>query len=262
MHSASWTSRFMHPSDNIPDNYYYTAALSTAALLLQLDYTNAEKEKLLINFIQHGIDLYAVIKTRGHGWTSAAGVGWGRKWPILFAGIMLNDSGMKSIGEKSGDYLYKNGYGPGNPPPDYLNFAEDNLIFYVTQEDVERSNSGKWKPDDRMGTAYPYTIGMIGMPEWGHRYADNPFQVDSAWYAAYRKIGSGMRGHVGMTLAALIMHAKPLWNHNAHFDYADRYQAISKGDDSWNGYTVRGQAAGGRAGGFLGEMWDTYRNNY
>ena len=37
----------------------------------------------------------------------------------LFAGFMLNDSNMKNIGQKSGTYLYENGYGAGNQSSDY-----------------------------------------------------------------------------------------------------------------------------------------------
>jgi len=265
MHSPSWTSRFIHPSDNIPDNYYYTNTLSIAALLLHCNFTNAQKEKLLINFIQHGIDLYGAIKARGYGWTSAAGVGWGRKWPILFAGIMLDSNEIKKVGQYSGDYLNAvPGYGPGGKnPPGYLRFAEDSLMFYVSQADVDRTSTRPpWSPDDRSGTAFPYTTAMIGMPEWGHRYSDNFYQVDAAWYAVYRTIGSGTQYIVGATLSAYIMGAKDLWNCKAHFDYVDRYVAISKGAPDPFGYIVPSQKAGGAPGGFVGEMFDTYRKNY
>lgn len=263
MHSPFWTSRYMHPSDNIPDNYYYTESLSVAALLLHVNFTNQQKEKLLINFIQHGIDLYGAVKARGFGWTSAAGVGYGRKWPILFAGIMLNAQDMKNIGSVSGDYLNAvEGYGPGKNPPNYIRFAEDSLVFYVAQADVDRTASASWMPDARAGVAYPYTTAMIGMPEWGHRYSDNPYQVDSAWYAIYRSIGSGTRNIVGATLSAYIMGAKNLWNCKAHFDYVDRYVAISKGLPDPFGYKVMGEKVGGSPSGFTGEMWTAYRKLY
>jgi hypothetical protein len=269
MHSPSWTSRFMHPSDNIPDNYYYTNSLSVAALLLNCNFTNGQKEKLLINFIQHGIDLYGAIKARGYGWTSAAGLGFGRKWPILFAGIMLESPAMQGVGMLSGDYLNSvAGYGPADKhtgqvnPPDYLSFAEDALLFYVSKDDIDRTTSTKWMPDDRAGTAYPYTANMIGMPEWGHRYSDNPYQVDSAWYAVYRTIGSGFSGTIGATLSAHIMDARNLWNCRVHFDYVDRYMAIAKGNDDPFDYEVKGEKEGGRGSGFLVEMWDKYRNLY
>jgi hypothetical protein len=59
----------------------------------------------------------------------------GRKFPILFAGTVLDDSDMKDIGTKSGDYLYDGAYGAGNPPPDYYCFGEDDQTFYVSSDD-------------------------------------------------------------------------------------------------------------------------------
>jgi hypothetical protein len=276
MHSPSWTSRYMHPTDNIPDNYYYQQPLSIAALLLNCNYSNAQKETLLINFIQHGIDLYGVLKARGYGWTSAAGVGWGRKWPILFAGIMLDEPDMKNIGQVSGDYLFEvEGYGPGNNPPLYIRFAEDADAFRVSQTDVDQSAKPlscadietctidtEWCPDCRAGTPMPYTTAMIGMPEWGHRYSDNKAEIDSAWYANYRTIGVGTRYFSGTALAVMVMGAKTLWNHDVTFDYTDRYMSIAEDGTDPFGYTVQSQAAGNDATGFVGEMWDTYRMDY
>ena len=123
----------MRPSAGIPDNYYYTEYFSKAALLLQLNYTDKEKEKLLINFIQLGIDLYSFLERGSSGWPPDGGNMNGRKWPIMFAGIMLDYNPMKNIGQKSGDYLYSGGYGPGNPPADYIHFGEDGQTFYVAQ---------------------------------------------------------------------------------------------------------------------------------
>ena len=58
------------------------------------------------------------------------------------------------------------------------------------------------------------------------------------------------------------MGAKTLWNYNAHFDYVDRYMAISNGDSDPFGYTVDREASGNRPTGLVGAMYDTYRNNY
>jgi hypothetical protein len=63
-------------------------------------------------------------------------------------------------------------------------------------------------------------------------------------------------------LAAHIMGAKSLWNHNAIFDYEDRYMAISAGKPDPFGYVVYKESAGYRSTGFLGAMWDTYRHLY
>lgn len=262
MHQSGWASRFLHPNDNIPDNYFFPSTLATAALLLHLNFTESEKNQLLINYIQVGIDLFGIIKAGQKGWSAEAGFGHGRKWPILFAGIILNDSGMKSIGTKSGDYLYATGHGPGNPPTDYLSFSEDAQTFHVSQFDIDLTNGTTWNPDTRSGTSFPYTTALNGMPEWGIRYASAPDQSDAAWYTSYRTIGSGAPAWAGTALAAIIMDARGLWNHKAFFDYMDRYMAITKGDPDPFGYSVPGEKAGDRPRGLIGAMWDEYRDDY
>jgi hypothetical protein len=59
------------------------------------------------------------------------------------------------------------------------------------------------------------------------------------------------------------MNAKAAWNHDALFDYQDRYMAITNGASDPFGYTVDQESAGWRStSAFTAEMWDTYRNNY
>jgi len=261
-HNGGWTGRYMRPSDSGLDNYYYPKTFSMAALMLHLDYTNAEKEKLLINFVQLGIDIYSYIESGANGWPPDGGHSSGRKWPILFAGIMLNYAPMKNIGQVSGDFLYSDGHGAGNIPPNYKHFGEDGQTFYVAQSDVDITNGPSWNPDTRSAPNYPYTSEMIGMPEWGIRYSTYPERSDASWIAMYRTIGSGPQAWAGTVLAARIMNAKTLWNHDSHFDFLDRYMAISKGDPDPFGYVVPGEQSGSRPDWLIGAMWDTYRQNY
>ncbi len=182
-HLVNYSNRTLHPADNM-QNYGrdLTAEVGTGALLLQLDYSDAEKEKLLINYVQVGIDLYSIIKAGGKAnWVNNGGHEAGRKWPILFAGIMLNDDGMKNVGQKSGDYLYLSGYGPQNAPADYIHFGEDDQTFYVSQLDVDTSNASSWDPDIRGGEPYPYTNQMMHMPEWAILHTTSLANSNSAW---------------------------------------------------------------------------------
>ena len=71
-------------------------AVGVASLLLCLDYTPQEKERLLINFVQYGIDLWGIARAGYPGWQAHGGHGSGRKWPIVFAGMMLGDAAMQS----------------------------------------------------------------------------------------------------------------------------------------------------------------------
>jgi len=59
---------------------------------------------------------------------------------------------------------------------------------------------------------------------------------------------------VRAVLAARMMGAKNLWNHNALFDYQDRYMnvtAVSGSNPGWRAITP-----------FNEEMWDTYRAQF
>ncbi len=261
-HNGGWSSRYMRPSDSGLDNYYYATPFAEASLLLHLDYSLEEKERLLINLIQLGIDLYSYPESGGSGWPPDGGHMSGRKWPILFAGIMLNYAPMKNIGQLSGDYLYNGSYGAGNAPPDYIHFGEDGQTFYVTQEDIDLTNGPTWDPDTRNAGHSPYSQAMLGMPEWGIRHSTQPNRSDSSWTATYRSIGTGPRAWAGTVLAAYIMDAKSLWNNDAFFDYVDRYVAISGGTADPFGYTVPDEQSGSGLSGIIATMWQSYRSQY
>lgn len=262
-HLVNYANRMLHPVDNM-QNYGRDIAnvVGNGALLLHLDYTNSEKEKLLINFIQVGIDLFGIIQSGGKdNWIANGGHESGRKWPILFAGMILNEDSMKSIGSKSGDYALQGTY--GTPPADYIHFAEDDQTFYVSQNDVDCTSgiTCSWNPDSRSGTPYPYTSAVINMPEWGIRALNSPSRSDMAWYAIYRHVN----GYVwsGFILAARFMNAQDLWNNPALFDYMDRYMAIAQGKPDPFGFNVPGEQSGALPlSQFQEDMWITHRQDY
>jgi hypothetical protein len=148
--SRGWPARYLHPTDSGMDNYYYPSVFSDAALILNLDYTLEEKQQLVINFIQLGIDLYSLAMADGgsqFGWTPDGGNQNGRKFPIMLAGILLDYAPMRDIGQKSGDYLYANGHSIGNAPSDFVHFGEDGQVFHVTQDDVDRTSTSLYVSD-------------------------------------------------------------------------------------------------------------------
>jgi len=103
-HVPLWPARALHPADNMPDYGREIATqIGVGALMLHLDYSNTQKEKLLVRYVQLGIDLYGIVQDGGEkNWTGMGGHASGRKWPILFAGLILNDPNMKNIGRPSG----------------------------------------------------------------------------------------------------------------------------------------------------------------
>jgi hypothetical protein len=118
--------------------------------------------------------------------------------------------------------------GVGNPY-----FGEDSQTFYVSQRDVDRGNG--------------YTTSDIGLPDWGIRHATDPSRDNKSWNASYRRCCTA-NAWAGSVLAAHVMGAKALWNHDALFDYQDRYMGKET-----QGSFERQQSK------FAENMWDTYR---
>ncbi|NLF31900.1 MAG: hypothetical protein GX591_13555, partial [Planctomycetes bacterium] len=106
---------FEQPMENMPHyEQWIGQAMSMGGLMLMLDYTPAEKEPLLINMVQVGIDYWGAVRGGHPGWQGWGGHGSGRKFPIVFAGLMLGDETMAS---------------PTKAYPG-CNFGEDNQTMY------------------------------------------------------------------------------------------------------------------------------------
>lgn len=197
-----WVGTYLHTVTG--DNPGYGREIShkanAGALLLNLNYSNAQKERLLIRMVQRGIDIYGV-RAAGSGWFDEAGHNNGRKIYLMLAGWVLNDPAILALG---------GGF-----------FSEDRMHFYVSQADVDRPRkTGK----------VPYTTAMIGMPEWGGKHAGEPEGDSSAWNAPYRdNCGASV---IGSILTARIMGMEKAWNHPATFDYIDRFYSIEKNNVS------------------------------
>jgi hypothetical protein len=249
-----YPSEYAHPVDNQP-NYGRDCAVQVGigALMLHLNFSNSQKETLLVRYVQLGIDFYGVIQNRGTGnWYPNGGHFHGKEWPIIFAGLMLNDEGMKNVGAKSGDYLDTDGYGAGNPPPDYTRFSEVGQTFYVKETSPGVYNYGDGG----------YTAADVNLPEWSFQHARDLSTENKKWAytgssdpisLTYRRSGSA-ESWAGFILATHIMNATELWNHKVQFDYQDRFMDIElphKGES----YTRQWDL-------FTENMWDTYRANY
>jgi hypothetical protein len=232
-HVPGWIGRYHHPKDNMPDyDREVCTQVGIGALMLHLNFTNRQKEKLLIHYVQLGIDLYGVIQDGGRSnWLQDSG----RKYPILFAGMMLDDSDMKNIG-----FI--------NDPADplYVRFEEDGATFYVTQTDVDMTHSPQWNPDRRAAQILAYTQEDIGLPEWGIVRLYDRSKINKCWRATYRNVIGHAYG--GFVLAMHIMGVKDLWNHDAFFDYKDRYMQV--------------QHVSRETSKFVEDMWDYYRPHY
>ncbi|HEY0946206.1 MAG TPA: hypothetical protein VGD81_13095 [Opitutaceae bacterium] len=226
-HNPDWTGRYLHPSENQPD-YGRDMALQIgeALLSLQLDYSEAEKEKLLIRLVQYGIDIYGVAKAGG-AWLDLGGHNQGRKMPLLLAATVLGDADMLAYGDAAKHFI----------------FQEDLQTFYVAETDVGRelaAVSGEKRE--------PYIAADIGMAEWGIRHASDPRFDGRNWDVPYRLVSCPCTlPHV---LAARLMGLEKQWNWPALFDYYDRF---------WEVENASRAGGAGSINAFTRVMWSTYR---
>ncbi|WP_309400808.1 hypothetical protein [Cerasicoccus maritimus] len=230
-HVFEYLGAMVHPSEHMP-NYGRDMGniVVNASLMVNTTIPEKQKRELAMYLIQYGIDSTG-IADNGGGWRANGGHGLGRKWPIIFAGLMLDDQHMQNAGHW--DRTFNQG----------VEFQEDQNYFYVSQEDVALSNSSAWSPDHRnvkKGQATPYSQADIGLPEWGIRHAYKPASDNKHMSAMYRDINGGVAP--GFALAALIMGARDTWNHEPFFDYCDRYfshpERTARGANSLSPYIM------------------------
>jgi hypothetical protein len=231
-HYTGWVGGHLHPSEHMP-NYGRDLARIVGhcamAVLIgnEKPGENPAKDRTIANLVQFGIDLTGIAATGGH-WPPDGGHGMGRKFPILFAGALLKDPHMLNVGHWN------------------TAFQEDRQTFYVSQAEVDLTNSPRWAPDKR-AELIPYTTADIGTAEWGIRHAVRPQANNAAWTATYRDINGSIVP--AFALAARLMGLKDAWNHPAFFDYSDRFI-------EWQKTAPRRP---NQTSAFLDTMWQTYR---
>ena len=203
-YSGAWIGRYTHTSYMAYSGYGREIADNTgdAALLLNLDYTNAEKESLLIGLVQYGIDNAGII-AKGGGWMADGGHNIGRLSPLIIAAFVLDDTTLKDYTKGSAQ-----------------KFQEYQQTFFVAQEDIDRNNL--------VGSAgngdFPvlYAPRDFGMPEWGIRHGSGfPTWDNNFWQASYRDISGG--AFTAPAMVAKVMGARAYIDYEPFFKYAERH---------------------------------------
>lgn len=215
--APNWNRYHMTPKQNgAPYGRDTSKQMGQVSLMLMADFPIEQKQTALIGIIQRGIDLHGIFRYwdthRGDcpfPWRSDGGHSSGRKWPIIFAGVMLGDDDMQSIARVAPHHF----------------FHEDGQTVYVTQQHIDLTNSERWKPpyDGKKGTQ-PYSQAMLGMPEWVGNL--QPERGNACWTGHPYRLGGNQNAFHGMALAVLAMGLTEQWNHDAFFDYQTRYTAI------------------------------------
>jgi hypothetical protein len=255
---AKWVRRYQRPwidiveyhyaamRENTPGyGQYTTEAVSTAALMLHLDFPPAEKEPLLIGVVQYGIDLWGLVRAGYPGWMGHGGFGDGRKWSIIFAGIMLGDEDMASPNKKYPEVVFG--------------------------EDTKTAFGKGWTGADVIFLSHPRRgPTATTSPELQH-----PSEWPNGTSEAYRRCCTSIN-YPGEALAARLMRAEKLWDHDAFFAYVDRWTtenlkkiaADMKAADKngwfqnwWLNQEIWGHTWGRTETSLQHDMWERYRNN-
>ncbi len=182
--NGTWEGNYLVPVDNQPAyGREFARIVGTASLMLNMDATHDQKQRLLYNLVQYGIDLHGMVQL-GAVFNEGGGLTSGRKWPVLFAGLMLGDSSFV-------------------PPAQTSVFHEDAETYYGQGG---YGQNALWQIVMHHGARQPYQEKPPSeWDEWDQTSED------------YR-ICCNVRAWVGEGLAALLMGAKADWNHNAFFD--------------------------------------------
>lgn len=185
-----------------------------ASLLLLLDYPAADKEPLLINMVQTGIDLFGLLRGGGE-WHAEGGGNAGRKWLILFAGLMLDDAQMYDMGKS----------------PIHGRFHEDEQTQFCPVEYDGRTFESGWTGSRVIWTGhYGYYRGQFSRARNPmNHYGPVDLFPPSEWPGPWSEGSEGYRRNstssswVAQALAARLMNAEPYWDHDAFFAYVDRW---------------------------------------
>ena len=235
---------FEGPVENMPQyGREYGRVVGISALLLCTDLKPEQKEPLLVDFVQVGIDLGGMIRGGHPGWEGFGGHGSGRKLPIVFAGLLLGDDQLANVNK--------------NFPK--AHFGEDEQTAYGDcWTGAKVVFTGHRAIDQATGIARPDTGPYEHTPPTTWKKGREQMSE------AYRRTASF--GWIGQDLALRLLRAEKAWNHDAFFDYCDRWmyeddaesaKAIkaATGQDFFADWIRQGQAWDA----FVNDMWAKHR---
>jgi hypothetical protein len=254
---------FDAPAEYMPSYGQHVAfADSYASLLLMLNFPDSDKVNLTNYFVQYGIDLYGCLQA-GVSWPAFGGHRSGRKLPIIFAGILLNNDAMKNVSAAFPD-----------------SFGEDMQTVYINK--IPGGYQQAWQGATVIYGGH-YGVKTDGTPVSAGLYG--PYEqlqpVDWPLINGNEQLGEAYRrcctsvSWVGEALAIHLLHAENVWNYPAFFDYVDRWmteddaQAVADikaqtGFDYSSNWERQGQTRFWLQGefpqySFIDDMWGTYR---
>ncbi len=236
--NGSWMGQLLLPSENQPAYGRENARIvGRASLMLQLDVPRDRKERLLIGLTQIGVDLRGIAELGGR-WNAGGGHTSGRKWPILFAGLMFDD-----------DHFFD--------MPESAIFHEDVQTYWGEGWHGQRA---LWQMITHHGTRQPYL--HLTPAEWpDHDQTGALGGRSGAQVSESYRTCCNANAWPGQTLAALVMEAKETWDHDAYFEVVDDWM---REDDIYAdqrlGYERHGEEGSGfHHDAFVTDMWRLFR---
>ena len=142
----------------------------------------------------------------GHpGWTGLGGHGSGRKLPIVFAGLLLGDERLANINKN----FPKACFGEDEQTAYGDCWTGAKVVFTGHSGIDEATGIGRDTSGNQDLGPYEHTQPST----WGARPGDQ------------RKLPPQLHQHgwVAQALALRLLHAEKAWNHDAFFDYVDRW---------------------------------------
>ena len=245
-HVYGWESRELHPSENMPGYGREVGRIvSMAALMMCCDFTKEQKEKICYGLVQVGLDNWAIakrgVKGEAGGWPAAGGFGNGRKFPIVFAAVVLQDEEMMKMKEKASG----------------ASFGEDEHTIW-----------GKCWTGAKVIFAgqYPLVGGSIkDRGPYEHLQPKDWPGPKKTQSEGYKRCCNAL-SWVGEALATKMLKAEGIWAHEPFFAFVDRWMTE---DDSEHVKIINkqlGENMGIRQGEvfdpWVKDMWKKYRESF
>ena len=200
-HEREYVNEFMHPLENMPDYGREIASItSTVGLMLLVDDPTGKYNTVLLQFIQKGLDYYGVVQSDPNLWIANGGHQSGRKWPILFAGLMLGHEGMKHV---------------------KATFQEDQQTY---EGKGFRGQTALWRIQPKGSNIRHEEVDPDTWDTYGIKASEKPDpgrNCDGVKAEAYRC--SVSPGWIGAALAARVTGMTACWDHPVFFAYVDRW---------------------------------------
>ncbi len=199
-HEQGGMGRFIHPVDNMP-NYGADIAKDTGdgALRLMLNDPISDKMPALIAYIQYGIDLYHAV-LNGQTWPSGGGHQPGRKLPLTFAAVMLDNQRMKAVIR------------------DATFFHEDRGVYHSDKAGRALYGFRGGREEKYWNTVRTYSGFKAARDPYGYIDGGGRPVTGSYQFCCTSQPWKG---------AALALHLMPalktVWNNPVFFDYVDRW---------------------------------------